>query len=227
MNTESASGCPEFHENSKMDTDLALLLWVLFFFSQLTLFPLGSQTRNRPITADFDLQPSPSHSEVANPDVVACPLYGVDPCKLSISGLGHSNLHDASREPTGSDLNLGLDFNFGSDHNLDLEAYSSLLLDPYVNFITTPQDELAPIAQQQRQASRFSCSQPGCSKTFSRKDCLTRHENGRAHSLVWGLHMCPIAGCRMNRGEGFSRRDKVKEHLYKQHADLGYTKGNI
>lgn len=193
---------------------------LFFFFSQLTVFP-----RNRPITADFNLQPSPSHSEVANPDVVACPLYGVDPCKLSISVVGHSNLHDASREPTSSDLDLGVDFNFGSDHNLDLESYSNVLLDPYVNFITTPQDELAPVAQQ-GQAPRFSCSQPGCSKTFSRKDSLRRHEKGRAHCLVWGLHMCHISGCRMSRGKGFSRHDKVIEHLYMQHADLGYTKGN-
>jgi hypothetical protein len=36
--------------------------------------------------------------------------------------------------------------------------------------------------------------------------------------------MCHIAGCRMNQGRGLSRRDKLREHLYTQHADLGYIK---
>lgn len=173
----------------------------------------SSQSQN----VDVGLQPPRSHPRAGNLDVVAHPSYGIDPRELNISVLGHNDLDDASHDPSSSSFDSNLDLGFDIDYNLDLDS-SSEVLDPYVNFIITPQDESPPAGQQQGLAPRIPCSQPGCSKTFSRKDCLTRHEKSRTHCIVWGRYMCPAAGCPMSQGEGFSRYDKIGEHWSKQHG---------
>jgi len=69
---------------------------------------------------------------------------------------------------------------------------------------------------------RIPCAQ-GCNKTFKRNYERVRHERS-AHGINQALHLCPIMGCPKSHGVGYSRADKVKEHLWKQHANLGYTK---
>ncbi|KAE9373625.1 hypothetical protein N431DRAFT_338382 [Stipitochalara longipes BDJ] len=67
------------------------------------------------------------------------------------------------------------------------------------------------------------CNYPACNKTFKRVSDRSRHEYS-VHFQTSGLHLCPIAGCPKNHGKGYSRPDKVMEHLWKKHADLGFTK---
>jgi hypothetical protein len=67
------------------------------------------------------------------------------------------------------------------------------------------------------------CNFPTCPKTFKRDSDRTRHEQA-VHLKLPGFHLCPIAGCQKSCGKGYSRPDKVTEHLWKKHANLGFTK---
>lgn len=68
--------------------------------------------------------------------------------------------------------------------------------------------------------ARFSCTY--CMQTFARDQDRIRHEDSK--HLNPGAHVCPIVGCPKNLGQGFSRADKLTEHMWKKHAALGYTK---
>lgn len=67
------------------------------------------------------------------------------------------------------------------------------------------------------------CTYPTCNKTFKRASDRTRHEDS-VHLNNPGIHLCPVPGCVKSHGKGYSRSDKVTEHLWKKHANLGYTK---
>lgn len=62
-----------------------------------------------------------------------------------------------------------------------------------------------------------------CPHTFARASDCTRHENSK-HLTVPGAHLCPVPRCAKSHGKGFSRADKLTEHLWKKHAGLGYVK---
>ncbi|KAF8846741.1 hypothetical protein BDZ45DRAFT_682355 [Acephala macrosclerotiorum] len=67
-----------------------------------------------------------------------------------------------------------------------------------------------------------ACNFPACNKRFKRPYDLVRHQNS-VHMNA--NHLCPIAGCpKARNGAGYRRSDKVTEHLWKKHGDLGYTK---
>ncbi|KAH6684571.1 hypothetical protein B0J14DRAFT_646479 [Halenospora varia] len=85
---------------------------------------------------------------------------------------------------------------------------------------TTP--NLSPSIQSIQQP--IICQQLGCLLTFARDADRIRHETA-VHGVNRGLHLCPIPGCPRSQGRSYSRPDKVKEHLWKKHDDLGYTKG--
>lgn len=70
---------------------------------------------------------------------------------------------------------------------------------------------------------RFACTNPACNKTFKRDADRVRHEVS-IHSNHPGAHLCPIPGCAKGQGKGFSRPDKVTEHLWKFHWNLGFVK---
>ena len=70
----------------------------------------------------------------------------------------------------------------------------------------------------------FLCSHTTCSKVFTRDADRLRHES-QVHRNQPGLHICPIIGCPKGQGKGYSRADKVVEHLWKKHGDLGFIKG--
>jgi hypothetical protein len=82
---------------------------------------------------------------------------------------------------------------------------------------------LPPAPQQPPPPQSFPCAQLGCTQSFQRDSDRTRHQN-TVHSARQGLHLCPVPGCPKSHGAGYSRADKVTEHLWKKHADLGYTK---
>ncbi|TVY26267.1 hypothetical protein LHYA1_G005827 [Lachnellula hyalina] len=62
-----------------------------------------------------------------------------------------------------------------------------------------------------------------CTKTFVRDSDRTRHENSK-HLNIPGAHLCPVLGCIKSHGGGYSRADKLTEHLWKKHSGLGYAK---
>jgi hypothetical protein len=72
--------------------------------------------------------------------------------------------------------------------------------------------------------TRWQCTH--CTKSFRREANLTRHNNN-FHGINRGLHLCPILGCVKSQGQGYSRADKVTEHLWKKHADLGFRKDKV
>ena len=71
---------------------------------------------------------------------------------------------------------------------------------------------LPPAPQQPTPSRSFSCAQVGCTKSFKRDSDRTRHQN-TVHSARRGLYLCLIPGCPKSHGRGFSRGDKVTEHL--------------
>ena len=70
-------------------------------------------------------------------------------------------------------------------------------------------------------ATRTQC--PNCTQSFARATDLPRHQNS-VHGQAARAHLCPIAGCRYSQGRGYSRADKVIEHLWKKHGNLGYVR---
>lgn len=78
------------------------------------------------------------------------------------------------------------------------------------------------VAPPQAPSVTIACTFPDCIKTFGRDSDRIRHE--AKHRRLRGAHLCPIHGCVKSTGKGYSRADKVTEHLWKKHANLGYTK---
>jgi hypothetical protein len=71
---------------------------------------------------------------------------------------------------------------------------------------------------------KISCVYGGCLKMFTRTADLDRHVLN-VHNRVG--HHCQVLGCGNNKGNGYCRPDKLKEHMWKKHglvADLSYTK---
>ncbi|RDW69222.1 hypothetical protein BP6252_08242 [Coleophoma cylindrospora] len=83
-----------------------------------------------------------------------------------------------------------------------------------------PTFSAAAPAQQQL----ISCSIFPCTKTFTRDADRIRHETTASIHNRNRDHLCAIPGCRKGQDGGFSRADKLKEHMWKKHADLGYAK---
>ncbi|KAF4633286.1 hypothetical protein G7Y89_g4838 [Cudoniella acicularis] len=75
----------------------------------------------------------------------------------------------------------------------------------------------------QPQHARVSCTHPGCTKTFVRDYDRIRHEQTK-HRAQRGTYLCTIPGCRKSSGTGYSRPDKLTEHMWKAHSNLGYAK---
>ena len=71
---------------------------------------------------------------------------------------------------------------------------------------------------------KVPCIYGSCTKTFTRAADLDRHVLN-VHNRVG--HHCQVLGCNNNKGNGYCRPDKLKDHMWKKHglvADLSYTK---
>jgi len=78
---------------------------------------------------------------------------------------------------------------------------------------------------------RHPCTWQGCNATFSRKADRERHIATK-HRHVRYYH-CRVAGCPKSRGsnalrawKGYSRIDKLQEHMRKKHADVESSSTN-
>ncbi|KAH6680897.1 hypothetical protein B0J14DRAFT_649273 [Halenospora varia] len=67
--------------------------------------------------------------------------------------------------------------------------------------------------------TRFACN--FCNNTYKRDKDRKRHEKEKHRAN--GPHFCQVHGC-SNAIHGYARKDKLTEHLWKAHADLGFTK---
>ncbi|PQE07362.1 C2H2 finger domain protein [Rutstroemia sp. NJR-2017a WRK4] len=72
-----------------------------------------------------------------------------------------------------------------------------------------------PTATQPAPGQRVPCTL--CTRTFGRTSDLTRHMTSIHHVGPQVLHLCNVLGCPKSFGRGYSRQDKLKEHLKKVH----------
>jgi hypothetical protein len=76
--------------------------------------------------------------------------------------------------------------------------------------LSTNSPQLQPLTD------RFPCTRPGCPRTFRRISDRRRHSES-VHSTDKGRYICHHAGCRKNKFPGYSRPDKLHEHLREKH----------
>jgi hypothetical protein len=81
----------------------------------------------------------------------------------------------------------------------------------------------APAVAASTPNTRIPCTNPTCTRTFKRHFERIRHE-ASVHRTNRQRYLCPITGCSKSHGKGYTRSDKVTEHLWKKHANLGYMK---
>ncbi|OAL06531.1 hypothetical protein IQ06DRAFT_763 [Phaeosphaeriaceae sp. SRC1lsM3a] len=68
------------------------------------------------------------------------------------------------------------------------------------------------------EVATFACQEPGCrSQPFKRIGDLNRHNRKHSDSAV-RFH-CPASGCRRKGKQGFSRRDKLTDHMLAGHNE--------
>jgi hypothetical protein len=81
----------------------------------------------------------------------------------------------------------------------------------------------APAPNPRQPNTRIPCTNPTCTRIFKRHFERIRHE-ASVHRTNRQRHLCPITGCPKSHGKGYTRPDKVTEHLWKKHGNLGYMK---
>lgn len=115
-----------------------------------------------------------------------------------------------------------------SDGTIGPVSMSTATIIPSINhgslMATQPAIQTGPAAARRP----FRCST--CNKRFTRYSDQQRHTNTvhrnilQAQGLAQNQHFCHVPGCSKARGVGYSRADKLTEHMWKKHANLGYTK---
>ncbi|KAK0107396.1 hypothetical protein ONS96_003215 [Cadophora gregata f. sp. sojae] len=101
----------------------------------------------------------------------------------------------------------------------DEDAHSSVVKAATSGLLGPPPHSARPVQRDHR----IRCNFPNCNRSFGRTSDLTRHTSS-VHCNIPARHLCPIPGCIKSQGSGYKRADKVTEHLWKKHANLGYTK---
>jgi hypothetical protein len=121
-------------------------------------------------------------------------------------------------------------FSAVNNNNLSIADFSAATAPVEQNFIsneylipaTVSVTATANVALPTQQDS-IPCSILSCPRTFKRNYERARHE-GTVHGINRRAYLCPIHGCLKGQGRGYSRADKLTEHLYKKHGNLGYRK---
>jgi hypothetical protein len=67
------------------------------------------------------------------------------------------------------------------------------------------------------------CHQFGCFATFKRDPDRIRHE-AAVHGINKATYLYHVVGCNKSQGVGYTRKDKLTEHLWQKHGNLGYVK---
>ncbi|KAE9377461.1 hypothetical protein N431DRAFT_461067 [Stipitochalara longipes BDJ] len=111
-------------------------------------------------------------------------------------------------------------------------AMNGDMLDPLQDFdnFALPFGQTAPVAQmsmasvqQHSAAGAIFCTQFPCPVTFKRDADRIRHE-AAVHGINRSVYLCHVVGCNKSQGVGYTRKDKLTEHLWRKHANLGFVK---
>jgi hypothetical protein len=96
---------------------------------------------------------------------------------------------------------------------------------PMIQGVLFPPSQLDPPQHPTVRATAFACAHGNCNQVFTRKSDLARHRS-TVHGLNHVKYFCNVPGCSKSQGhgQGYSRDDKLTEHLWKKHGNLGYTK---
>jgi hypothetical protein len=96
---------------------------------------------------------------------------------------------------------------------------------PFGGWSPATQSMQAPPAIATQAPVSIQCTVLGCSATFKREPDRVRHE-AAVHGInqLLQLYLCPVNGCPKSQGSGYTRKDKLTEHLWKKHGNLGYVK---
>ena len=93
------------------------------------------------------------------------------------------------------------------------------------SFLARQIPDTANVPLQPQQKARVACRMLGCVQTFRRDPDRNRHELAyHGINQTFNLHVCPVAGCPKSQGRGYTRKDKLTEHLWRKHGNLGYAK---
>jgi hypothetical protein len=90
-----------------------------------------------------------------------------------------------------------------------------------ISSMQAPVNQASTVQGPRRAVGPSSCNR--CNRTFTKPSDLERHIVS-VHQAVQGRFLCPIGGCIKSQGVGYTRQDKVTEHLWKKHGNLGYAK---
>jgi hypothetical protein len=90
-----------------------------------------------------------------------------------------------------------------------------------ISSMQAPVNQASTAQGPRRAVGPSSCNR--CNRTFTKPSDLERHIVS-IHQAVQGRFLCPIGGCVKSQGVGHTRQDKVTEHLWKKHGNLGYAK---
>ncbi len=106
---------------------------------------------------------------------------------------------------------------------LEVPTFASSSHAPFIGQPEAPNvQEVPPVFAASSQA-QVICLQDGCWVTFKRDSDRIRHESA-IHGIGRPLHLCSVQGCPKSIGAGYTRKDKLTEHMWKKHANLGFTK---
>jgi hypothetical protein len=107
-------------------------------------------------------------------------------------------------------------------HAVDVETQGSAAFEHVpLGMQALPQAPASSIGALIATIPAFQCH--SCPQSFRRSSDLTRHHSS-IHHAVPGLFLCPVQGCVKSQGAGYRRRDKLTEHLWKKHGNLGFAK---
>jgi hypothetical protein len=96
---------------------------------------------------------------------------------------------------------------------------------PFGGWSPATQSMQAPPAIATQAPVPIQCTALSCSAIFKREPDRLRHE-AAVHGInqLLQLYLCPVNGCPKSQGSGYTRKDKLTEHLWKKHGNLGYVK---
>lgn len=152
-----------------------------------------------------------------------------------LNGETSFNALDALEINTPLPLYNGSNFDIGGNHDWNsLQSatnlpyhypnYQNSYADPSSLSLTSPPSTSNSQLLSPSPTSSPTCHHPQChGKIFGRRTDLIRH-NETKHSGSKPRYDCTITGCHNNRNKGYSRPDKLQEHCWKHHSDLGFGK---
>ena len=131
-------------------------------------------------------------------------------------------------------MDTGFSVNVGSPLNVSVVTQTPHpAASPLPNLTNTTLVAQGPQVQVQQAASQAQSASTApttttticahCNRIFKRRSDLARHITN-VHGVNQALHLCPVVRCPRSQGAGYSRADKLKEHLWKKHAALGHVK---